>query len=250
MSKKEGEYEKNYAFPVLRNELNNKLDSGVKQLAARIIKNTLMAKNVFVFEDNVQNKEKHLTSGLQDTFKKQTLWKNKKVYESSKEKLISLGLPDLVDCVPEENTSKICPNCGVVHGKDSYDEKKIENHLQENNRINLAEFTKKSREKIDPEILAETDTLYRKFLAESQDLYKVDLGNLTYLFTKDFYKKHIKDDEMGIDSIKDVSYADYLDYLDNIYDKKQDKKINKFISDLFSKNPRWFNEFYQVSRCL
>ena len=263
--KREGENQLNYALPKLRRKLDNKLDSGVKQFSARIVKNSLQGKNLFIFENNVENKEKHLESYLQDTFKKQTLWKNKQVFEKSEERLKSLGLENFIKVTSEISTSKICPNCGINHNINIYANKNEQRHDKEKNKRVLTkeklswfkEILQHStefdlKEKMNQKKIG--NRLHSESLSIPEALSKVNLKSATYKYADEFPNDRVKFCNLVSKNTDNLPFSIAIKQLLKL--EKENPKQDYFdewsdiISSLFDKNPKWFYQKHEVSRCL
>ena len=226
----------NYASPILRKKLGNKLKSSIQRASSQILKLNL-DNNIVVFEQDAKGKDKHIsfTKGSKG-FQKTTLLKGFRLLQRSASKAraevdpniiltnalnitkIKIDKKDLLGIVPTYKTSDICSNC--THHEDH--EKQIDQRALKNLFINNSNI----------------DTLnlldyvpYEKFsITAHSDLFSLDLNKISNDYNKTTFKEEIRN-----------------------WVAKQSINPNEkmtFIKAMFAKRPTWFEGNVETYRCL
>jgi hypothetical protein len=227
----------NYASPVSRKKLANKLKSAVQQASSEILKLNL-DNNIVVFEQDAKSKTKHIATNQKDGkgFQKTTLLKGFKLLERSAAKARSeidpkvilnktyniskseINKKDILGIVPTDPTSKICSCCG--HGGD---------HEKEINLVALKNFFVNSN---NVELINLLDFVpHSDFIVQDYpDLFILDTSKICNMYNKTTYKDEIQEWK--------VKYS--LDSSEKI----------KFLESMFTKRPKWFEGNVETFRCL
>jgi Zn ribbon nucleic-acid-binding protein len=239
---------KNYADPINRQKLTNKLRSAIQQTSSQILKLNL-ENNIVVFEADATGNKKHIAKG-KGNFKKNTLIKGFKLLERSKSKndaelsptqILDDTIPnkarinktDILGLVPTQLTSSICSNCGYEHANETKNS-----------------FQDKLKTKVDL-IRFKTDIKEGKML-DKIDIrdYIVDFSGqkssqYESLFVVDLVNKIAR-----IDNEAGITFKTEIDTFKSEYTKNQEAKLPKSILSLFSHRPKWFEGDVETFRCI
>ncbi len=239
----------NYADPIIRKRLGNKLKSAMQKASSDILKLNL-DNNIVVFEQDATGNRKHISSAKEGLgFKKTTLMKGFKLLERSKSKNqaeiksnqilnstpktqdAAINSSDILGLVPTQLTSSICSQCGFTHANES--KKSFASNLSK--KVDL--------EKLKEDILSGrlanivcirdyiSDYTGQK-ISEYEDLFVIDLTkNIA-----DFYKG--------------TTFEQEIQYFKNDYSIDNKTELPKCLISLFEHRPKWFEGDVETFRCL